>query len=287
MPTKHVFKHVSDTLRRAAWTAVPVALVVVLAVSAAAIYPTIETARRSRDVVARIDRFLTTDRLHEYHAATVHTGDAAQITANAASETLYTLRDQLVTLGPAIDTVADDVRQTTAVVRAETRATGPVVRQTIASTDRLVATTDDVVARNGEMLYQNQATLGRSIDETLERARATIAAADGVLSGPELAALIEDAAATGHAVRLLVDDPDLRRAIVLAAQGAAATTVTSAVFMNEAAGTARLLHRKVDALLFPPPPRTFWGRVGRVLKTTAQWVTVGGSAGYWLIRIAR
>lgn len=228
---------------------------------------------RAYTVVTRVDRYATPEKVAEIGDSFVHSNDAAQITANAASEGLYTLQDSVTDhLNPTIDRAGREMSLTLAEMRKHTKALASRSATTI-------DITNDGLRKNLEALYLNQL----AVNSALLSANQLIQSANGRLTAPEIDRLLEDLAATGHQVRLASEDPAIAEILASAAETTANVSGVTANLDH----TTSTVDRYVEAKLFPPPPKGFWGKFKHGLKVAAEWVYLGAGAGYYVVRLAQ
>lgn len=266
-----------ERFRQICWSLVPICLIFLLVTLSV-------TGWRVATIAGRIDDFLTVEKMDELHAATIHSGDAAQIMANSYSEVGYTTQDVLQNhLAPAIDKfsaqvdqTAKDIRQTNSVVQAEIPTTMASARGVLDST-----------TGNLDTLNHTQAVVGEDIHTTLGTSNSILASVDKRMGGVELDQFLADVAATGHAIRLVIDDPQLIELIkknevnVTEITGGLATTTV------QLGNSSTLITNKLNAVFNPPPVKGFWANFGRVMKVAAQWVITGAGAAYYVVRIGQ
>lgn len=239
-------------------------------------------------IANRVDGYLTVERVEDLRAAAVHSGDAAQITANTYSEVGYATRDVIANnLAPAVDEVRAQVRT----MGAEFAETNRTLRREVAPTMDLSRSVIEDTGRGVSENLQGFRTNGDRIsDGVVANLAATEKLVDGVTrmtSGPEVQAMVEDLAASGHRVRVIVEDPELEREVRSLFANSNRLVSASADITVELSGTAATVRKKVDETLYPPPAKGFWGKLGRGLKVASTYVIGGAQAGYYLLRIGR
>jgi type IV secretory pathway TrbF-like protein len=261
-----IFKNI----KRVGWELIPWALLCLIIVSTCAGYKVYETAEETRasmvevrDAAGRMNRFLTEERMIEQAARLEHSNDALQIMANTYSEVGYSTKSVLDEhVAPAVDLLSVSVDQR------------------MRSMDRKVSEFLDVasiqIGRNGQALYDNQVKIGDSIN-------ASVVSFNRRLNASEIDQMLTDLAAAGHNVRVVTEDPEIARML----DESSRLVTNAADTAGNLAGTTKSVERYVDTKLFPPPPKGFWNKFKHGLKVTVQWVALGGSAVYPLIRIAQ
>lgn len=227
-------------------------------------------------------------RYDTWERAAISSADAAQITANTYSEVGYATRDTLEQhVGPAVD----ELRTQIGVIGSEVAATNRTIRREVAptmgATRSVIEDTGKGVSENLSAFRTNQDAVTAGVTKNLDESARLVGAITAKLEGPELEQLLADLAATGHRVRVVVEDPAIEADLRAILSNANRTTEGLANVTVELGGTAATVHRKIDETLYPPPPKGFWGKVGRAFKVTAGYLTTGLQAGYYLVRIAQ
>lgn len=262
------------TLRHIGWELIPWALLCLIVVSIGAgfkIYQTAEETRGSmvevRDAAGRVNRFLTEERLIEQAHRLEHSNDALQIMANTYSEVGYSTKSVLDNhVAPAVDLLSLSVDQR--------------MKSIDAKMGEFLDVASIQVGQNGQALYDNQRVIGEDADRVLKNLDRSVTILNRRMDAEEIDQMLADFAASGHNVRLFTEDPEIRKALEETVVNVAATT-------GNVEHTTKTVDRWVEKKLFPPPPKGFWRKFGHGLKVTAQWVVLGGSAAYPVVRLAQ
>jgi hypothetical protein len=269
------------TLRHIGWELIPWGLLCLIVVSTGAgfkIYQTAEETRASmvevREASARVNRFLTDERLAEQHDRLVHSNDALQIMANTYSEVGYSTKAVIDDhVAPAIDLMSMSVDQR------------------LQSIDREVSAFLDVasveVGKNGQALYDNQRTIGKDVDQILANVDRGVVIINRRMDAREIDQILTDLAAAGHNVRVTTEDPEIRAALETIVVDGARTVANAANTTGNLDRTTADLDRYVNSKLFPKPPKGFWGKFKHGLKVTVEWAALGGNVLYPVVRLAR
>ena len=221
------------------------------------------------------------NKLDAFERAAISSADAAQITANTYSEVGYATKDTLDNhVAPAIDQIAADVNKTNREIRVQIK---PVAN----NINAILATTNKGLGDNSAALLYNQNLLASDVHTNLVTANNVLDNVNGILTGPEIEQFLDDLVASGHQVRVLVEDPELANLITELPKSTLSTAKNVDKLTFEVAGMATTANKKLTETLYPPPAKGFWKKFGRGLKVAVGWLVTGSQAGYYLVRIAK
>lgn len=225
--------------------------------------------------------FRLNGKLDNFERAAISSADAAQITANTYSEVGYATKDTLDNhVSPAIDQIAADVNKTNREIRGQ-------IRPLADNINAVIKTTDKSLDQNSTAFLANQNLIANDVHTNLVSANKILDNANGILTGTEIEQLLSDLAASGHRVRVIVEDPALQQALVDLPPIVTSTATNVDKITFEVAGMATTANKKLNETLYPPPAKGFWGKFGRGLKVSLGWLVTGAQTGYYLFRIAK
>ncbi len=214
-----------------------------------------------------------------FERAATSSADAAQVTANTYSEVGYATIDTLDNhVAPAIDRIAYDINKTNIELRKQ-------IKPTSDSVNTVLKNTGVAIASNSDALLYNQNLIADDVHTTLVTVNKTIESANGILTGPEIEQVLTDLAASGHHVRVIVEDPELAASIKELSSSLVSTAKNVDKTTFEIAGATTTINKKINETLYPPPVKGFWKKFGRALKIGVGWLATGAQAGYYLVRI--
>lgn len=263
-------RRILKTGRRIGWELLPWALLCLIIVTTGTVYHLNDTIVATRAIVTDAHVVFDQTRMEELQESLIHTNDAGQIMANTYARVGEATEDAINHhVAPGLDRMVAEVTKN---LRSMDDKLSIVVEATTRQIDQ-----------NGDALYLNQLAVGRALDSVNQ----TIETANGRLAAPEIDQILADLAATGHAVRVTSEDPEILAALKTTVTETAKTSANVAEVTANAAHTTKTVDHYIDSKLYPPPARGFWRKLGRGFKVAATYTLLGGQAGYYVVRLAK